>query len=256
MTITERAASIKEHDRTVADLETRAKNTNKRREEAKRKNKALQSLRAKLENIQSGYETLRKWQSLGDVMEVSYNPDAVEDLKRDMEADLRTITDTDFEGFEDAQEIRDLEEDFTTHHQKLNDRQRIIQNHIEERCEELLEELSTKLTVLRIPDVGSEEDETVIEEFQDFLRAQKQGDLHQNPATRYEELEAAYGDVEISFEAVQEEYDIGDEAMEELKKLLNNERVTLANIDEPVLNDLKNLSEFSQLLTIQFTEDN
>jgi len=255
MTIVERAASIKEHHRNVANLETQAEKTNQRREEAEWKNKALQSLCSKLEDLQSDYETLRKWQSLGDVLEVSYNADAVEDLKGDMEADLRTITETDFKGFEDTQEIRDLEENFTTHHQKLNDRQRIIQNHIEEHCEELLEELSTKLTVLRIPDVGSEEDKTVIEEFQDFLRAQKRGDLHQNPATRYEKLEAEYGDVEISFDAVQEEYDIGDEAMEELKKLLNNERVTLANIDEPVLNDLKNLSEFSRLLTIQFTED-
>ena len=255
MNIAKRATSIEQHHKNVADLETRAKKTNQRREEAERKNNALQSLRSKLEDLQIDYETLRKWQSLGDVMNVGYNKDDVDDLKRDIEADLRIIINTDFEGFEDAQEIRDIEEDFGTHNQKLNERQLIVQNNIEEYCEELFEELSTKLTVLRIPDVGSEEDETLIEEFQDFLRDQKRGDLHQNPATRYEELKEEYEDIEISFETVQEEYNIGDEAMEELKRLLNNERVTLANIDESVLNDLKNLSEFSQLLTIQFTED-
>ncbi|WEL18867.1 hypothetical protein SVXHr_2724 [Halorhabdus sp. SVX81] len=239
----------------MADLEAQAEQNNKRREKAERKNKAFQSLQSELGGLRSDYKTLSNWQSLADAMGVSYDADATEHLKRDMEDDLRIVSNTDFEGFEDDQEIRDLEADFGTHHQKLNDRQRSIQDHIEERCEALLEELSTKRTVLRIPDVGSAEDETVIDNFQEFLRRQKQGNLHQSAATRYKELEAEYNDVEISFEAVQEEYDIGDKAMEELKKLLNNERVTLANIDGDVLNDLKNLSEFSQLLTIQFTEE-
>lgn len=255
MTIAERAASIKKSHNEVTDLETQARNTNQRRNEAEQKNKALRSLQSELEDIQRDYKTLCKWQLLADAMEMSYDADAVEHLKRDMEADLRMITETDFEGFDDDREIRDLEEEFETHRQKLNDRQRSIQEHIEEHCKELLKELSTKRTVLRIPDVGSKEDETVIKDFQDFLRAQKQGNLHESPATRYKKLKADYEDVEISFEAVQEEYDLGEDAMKELKKLLNNERVTLANIDEPVLNDLKNLSEFSRLLTIQFTED-
>lgn len=255
MNVQERAASITEKQNKVAELETDAEEIEKRREEAERKNSAFRSLHSTLNDLQNDYTTLRQWQSLADVMGVSYNVDAIEKVKSDIEGDLRTITNTDFEGFEDAQEIRDLKTEVTAHNQELDERQRDIQNHIEDHCEDLLEELATKLTVLRIPDIGSKQDETVIEEFQQFLRAHKQGDLHQNPATRYKELSETYADIEISFEAVQEEYDIGDEAMEELKKLLDNQQVTLANIDESVLSDLKNLTEFSRLLTIQFTEE-
>lgn len=255
MSITERVTSIDERHETVKELAEEAKQTEQRRKEAERKNDALRSLTTKLENFQSDYQTLRTWRSLADAMDVQYDSDAIEQLKTDVEAVLRTVTNTEFDGFEDSQEIRDLEADVGDHHEELDDRQRNVQNQIENRCEELLEELATKRTVLRIPDVGSDEDEQVIEDFQEFLQYHNRGNLQRDPAGRYEDLESEYADVEISFDAVQEEYDIRDEAMDELKKLLNNEQVTLAEIDEAVLNDLKNLKEFSRLLTIQFTED-
>lgn len=253
MSITERVTSIRERHEKVSELEVEADEINARREAAKQKNNALRSLGSKLEDLQSDYKTLRKWQSLAEAMSVSYDTDAVSRLVGNIEKDLRTITNTDFEGFDDAQEIRDLEEDFDAHHKTLDERQRNIQQCVEKRCEDLLEELSTKRTVLRIPDVGSEKDEELIQDFQEFLQYHNRGNLQRNPAARYEELEDEYANIEISFEAVQEEYEIGDEAMEELRKLLNNEQVTLSEIDEDVLNDLKNLHEFSRLLTIQFT---
>jgi len=188
-------------------------------------------------------------------MEVTYDTEAVEQLTKKMATDLRTVIDNDFDSFDDDQEIRDIESDVSNYSTELSDRQNEIQNQIGIQCDDLLDRLATKLTVLRIPDVGSVDDEQVIKEFQQFLQNHKSGTLQQNPAPRYRELNEQYNDINISFDAVQEEYDIGDDAMAELKKLLNNEQVTLAKIDEDVLNDLKNLPQFSQLLTIQFKED-
>lgn len=255
MTVVDRVASIKERHQEISTLEEEAEKTNERRKEAEGKNIAFQSLRSKLEDVQGEYRTLRTWWSLADAMGVAYDADAVERLKNNMETDLRTITGTEFDGFEDDQEIRDLEGDFSDYRTELGDRQNEIQRRVETRCDELLQALATKRTVLRIPDVGSEDDEQVIEGFQKFLQKHKEGTLQQNAAAQYNELANQYDDVEISFDAVQKEYNIGDEAMIELKKLLNNKQVTLAEIDEDVLNDLKNLPEFSRLLTIQFTED-
>lgn len=255
MTVVDRIASIEEHHEEASDLAMKAEKTTERRNEVERKNNAFQSLRSKLEDVRSDYETLRNWQSLADAMGVAYDVDAVERLKSNLEVDLQTITGTEFDDFEDDQEIRDLEGDFSDYSTELGNRQNKIQRSVEVRSDDLLEELARKRTVLRIPDVGSKDDEQVIEDFQQFLQKHKAGALQQKPAARYEELAGQYDDVEISFDALQEEYDIGDEAMAELKKLLNNEEVTLAEIDEKVLNDLKNLSQFSQLLAIQFTED-
>lgn len=255
MTVVDRVTNIEERHQEVIRLEQKAERINERRNEAEAKNVAFQSLQSKIENVQREYRTTCKWRLLAESMEVAYNADAIERLKNNMEADLRTISDTEFDGFDGDQEIRNLEENFSDYSTELNARQNDIQKRVETRCDELLNKLATRRTVLRIPDVGSADDEQVIDEFQRFLKQHKGGTLHQNPAARYEELAEQHDDIEISFDAVQEEYDIGDEAMVELKKLLHNEEVTLAEIDEDVLNDLKNLTEFSQLLIIQFTED-
>lgn len=255
MTVLDQVSTIEERHSKASDLAKDAEKTNERRKEAERKNNAFQSLRSKIRDVQSEYETLRKWRSLADAMGVAYDADAVDQLKSKMTIKLRTITETDFDGFEDDQDIRDLEDDFVDYSSEVDNKQADIQHQIETRCDELLDELATKRTVLRIPDVGSEDDEQLIKEFQQFLQDHKDGDLQQAPAARYNELSEQYKDIEISFDVVQDEYDIGDDAMSELKKLLNNMQVTLAEVDEDVLNDLKNLSQFSQLLTIQFKED-
>ncbi|QWC20743.1 hypothetical protein [Halorubrum sp. 2020YC2] len=255
MTVLNQISKIEEHRGEASDLAEKAEKTNERRKEAERKNNAFQSLRSKIEDVQSEYETFRKWRSLADAMGVAYDANATDQLKRKMTTTLRTVTETDFDGFEDDQEIRDLEADFEDYSAEIDNQQADIQHKIETRSDELLDELATKRTVLRIPDVGSEEDEQLIEEFQQFLRDHRGGTLHQVPAARYNELAEQYDDIEISFDVVQDEYDIGDDAMSELKKLLNNTQVTLGEIDEDVLNDLKNLPQFSQLLTIQFKED-
>ena len=255
MTVLDHVSTIEERQGKAGELAKDAEKNNERRKEAERKNNAFQSLRSKIEDVQSEYETLRKWQSLADAMEVGYDADAIDRLERKMTTKLRTITETDFDGFEDDQEIRNLETDFVDYSSEVDNQQDDIQHQIETRCDELHDELATKRTVLRIPDVGSEDDEQLIREFQQFLRDHKGGNLQQAPAARYNELSEQYEDIKISFDVVQDEYDIGDEAMSELKKLLNNMQVTLAEIDEGVLNDLKNLPQFSQLLTIQFKED-
>lgn len=255
MTVLDQVSTIEERHGKASELAKDAEKTNERRKEAERKNNAFQILRSKIQDVQNEYETLCKWQSLADAMGVAYDADAIDQIKRKMTTKLRTITETDFDGFEDDQEIRSLEADFVDYSTTVDNQQADIQHQIETRCDELLDELATKRTVLRIPDVGSEEDEQLIEEFQQFLRDHRGGTLQQAPAARYNELSARYDDIKISFDVVQDEYGIGDDAMSELKKLLNNTQVTLAEIDEDVLNDLKNLSQFSQLLTIQFKED-
>lgn len=255
MTILEQVSTIEERHRKASNLAKDAQKTNERRKEAERKNNAFQSLRSKIEDVQSEYETLHKWRSLADAMGVAYDAEAIDQLKRKMTTKLQTITETEFDGFEDDQEIRELEADFVDNSAEIDNQQSDIQYQIEKRSDELLDELATKRTVLRIPDVGSEDDEQLIEEFQQFLRHHRSGNLQQVPAARYNELSEQYDNIRISFDVVQDEYDIGDDAMSELKKLLNNKQVTLAEIDEDVLNDLKNLPQFSQLLTIQFKED-
>ena len=255
MTIVDRIASIEENHQEISTLEEKAKRTNERRSGAENKNIAFQSLTRKLEDVQNEYRTLDKWQSLANEMGVAYDADAVERLKSKIEADLQTIISTEFDGFESDQEIRELREEFSNYSTELKNEQSEIQRRIESRCGEILDELATKKTVLRIPDIGTDDDEQIIEEFQRFLKKHKGGNLQENSAARYNELTSQYEDIEISFDVVRKEYDIGNEAMTELKKLLNNEQVTLAEIDEDVLNDLKNLSEFSRLLTIQFSED-
>lgn len=255
MTIIYTVASIEKRDREASDLAKEAEKIDERQREAEAKNNAFENLNSKIDEVQNEYKTLRTWLSLADAMDIEYDTDAVEQLMRNMANDLRTITGNDFDGFENDQEIRDLENNFSDYSTELGDRQNKIQDQIVGHCDDLLDELATRLTVLRIPDVGSQEDKQVIKEFQQFLQKHKNGDLQERPGLRYQELAEQYDDIDISFDAVKQEYEIGDDAMTELKKLLNNKQVTLAKIDEEVLNDLKNLTQFSQLLTIQFKGD-
>jgi hypothetical protein len=256
MNIQDLITSVESRREQASELSDKAEKIEKRRREAERKNDALRTLYSELRNYNDDYQTLLKWDFLADVMEAKYNSDTLEQVEEKTQQSLREFTQKDLDDFEDADEIRDIKQNINTQHTQLDEQQQEIQRSIEDRCEKLLEELETKQTVLRIPDIGSKHDEEIIEEFKQFLEYHKSGYLQEEPAARYNELSEAYNDIEISFETIQQEYDMGDEAIDELKKLLNNERVTLAEIDETVLNGLKNLPEFSQLLTIQFQEGN
>lgn len=256
MNIQDLITSVKSRREQASELSDKAEKIEKRRREAERKNDALRTLYSELRSYNDDYQTLLKWESLADIMEAKYNSNTLERVEEKTQQSLHEFTQKNFDDFEDADEIRDIKQNINAQHTQLDEQQQEIQRSIEDQCEKLLEELETKQTVLRIPDIGSEHDEEIIEEFKQFLEYHKNGYLQEEPAARYNELSEAYNDIEISFEAIQQEYDIGDEAIDELKKLLNNERVTLAEIDETVLNGLKNLAEFSQLLTIQFQEGN
>lgn len=253
-TIQERVENIENKDSEVTRLSREKNELQKKKRRLEDKVEEFDQLTTQIGNILKDYQILHQWQDLADEMSAVYDKSAIEEFKNQVERDLENVTKQEFDDFDET-EVKSLRTDFNKHSDTLDDIQTEIQDTVEVKCESLSDELGTKQTVLRIPDIGSDEDERIVGQLKSFVEYHRDGNLNSDAAVRYRELADEYQDIEISFEIVQEEYGISDKTLPELQKLLNNQARTLSQIDEDVLSDLKNLPKFSELLTIQFKEN-
>lgn len=218
-----------------------------------RKNKALNSLSQKVEDTKSEYLNLRRWQALAAVLESDFPESRISTAVDELSKKLNDISEMKYDDFEDAEEIRALEDDFEKHRIEIQKCVREIQSAVESVSKIQLDQIKPTNTVLRIPDIGTEEQARTVQQFQSALSQIVRGELV-NP-DKLREHKNEYEDIEINIDYVAEQYGLSDDAAEELLDFLDNEAVTLHEIDSEVLSELTALEEFSKRLTIQFHEE-
>jgi hypothetical protein len=113
-----------------------------------------------------------------------------------------------------------------------------------------LDGVKTKGTILRIPDVGTDDDAEAVNEYKQKIESFNRGQIID--AADFQEAKQQYSEVDIDIQTIRSKYGLSEDAGSLLLRFLRNETVTLADIDDGVLDELKNLEEFSERLTIQF----
>ena len=112
-----------------------------------------------------------------------------------------------------------------------------------------MESVDRKLTLLQIPDIGDEDVGQTCRNYQYYLNKLADGKPTDDVSPdKWESHQAEFHDLDIGLGQK-----LTDEAKSVIWSLLEDETVTLAEIDEAVLDDLKTFEEFSERLSIQFT---
>lgn len=255
-TIQSEIDDIKSKSSTVGELLRKKEKKDERRAEIQQVITQFNELQSELSNLRTDYRELHQLKQLANEMEVEAEASRVTQITEDISRELETFRGKQFEDFGGEAEVKAIRDKIGEFGDDVDDIQADIQSAVDEHCAELEAELETKQTVLRIPDIGDSEDESKVNELKRFVEACQDGKISGGIAEQYRSLMNNYQDVEISFDTLQEDYDLKDESVEELKRLLNEGGRTLADVDADVLADLKNLSDFSERLTIQFNEGN
>jgi hypothetical protein len=212
-------------------------------------------LQSELADLHADYRELRQLKALAEEMGVEDEGNLVTQLTEDITVELSKLRGKEFEDFNGESEVKTIRDKVDELGDDVDDVQISIQSAVDARCTELEDELETKQTVLRIPDIGNRDDESKVADLKRFVEACQDGKISEGIADRYRTLMNDYQEVEISFDALQEDYDLEDESVDELKRLLNEGGRTLADVDVQILADLKSLPDFSERMTIQFNED-
>lgn len=253
-TIQAEIKGIKSKSSTVEELLEKKEKKDKRRAKIKQTVTQFDELQSELTDLHTVYRELCQLKALAEEMGVEDEDNLVTQLTEDITVELTKLQGKQFEDFNGESEVRTIRDKVGELGDDVDDIQDSIQSAVDARCMELEDELETKQTVLRIPDIGDRDDESKVADLKRFVEACQDGKISEGIADRYRTLMNDYQEVEISFDTLQEDYDLEDESVEELKRLLNEGGRTLADVDVQVLADLKSLPDFSERLTIQFNE--
>ena len=248
--ITERIERIDELTNQLSELRQKNNDRQGRKDQLKEKNKAFVNLKTKISQTSECYSSLQKWVDLAVTMDIAVPQAELDDTVANLARVLQEFNDSRYESYENANEINDLKDTFERYRGSLKDHINNVQSLVEKRCQVLKDRVSTTETMLRIPDIGGTEDRQKVTAFKSALTQLENGEVI-SPGN-YEQVKADYEEVEIDIDAVKDRYDLSDEAGAVLMKFLNQETVTMADVDGDVLAELQALEEFSKRLSIQF----
>lgn len=248
MTLNDRIDVIHEKAKEAEELYEDAQQIETKRAEATKKNRAFDDLKQEFANVQGQLQSTKQWvdvaQQLGVEVDSKLNTDLIVEIKNYADR----FSQRSYEGFENEEKIDSIQERVESKRKKLKELTREIRDDAQSIVSDLLQSVLQKETLLKIPDIGSKEDQQVCDDLKTTLKSIKRGDISFKTAEIYRKRREEYDALEISLD----KYDLTNEAEEVIWNLLDDETVTLADIDEAVLSDLKTLEEFSNKLSIQF----
>lgn len=252
----EKSVSVRDRIEALADKSERAKDLSddlqdiqQKRERAKNKNDAFRGLDRKISETREQYEQLELWAEYASRMSVNIPDGDIQSHQADVERELQDLTTKTWTDFENATVVRGIIADFEDHRKAFRECTTTVRDAVQDYVARELESVERTLTLLQIPDIGDEDAKKTCDVYQYFLNKLADG-KPSNDVTpdKWESYHEEFHELDI---------DLGDEMSDDTKgviwALLEDETVTLAEIDEGVLDDLNTFEEFSKRLSIQFT---
>lgn len=248
--------SIEERLETLATKSEQAKELTEevdkifqKRERASNKNNAFEDLEQKIVETREQHRQLQLWVEYANRMDVKIPENDILDQRSDTERELKSLIDKTWDDFADATTIRDDISKFEAHRTGFRDLTRTVRESVQEYVDDELESVDRKLTLLQIPDIGDDDADQTCRNYQYYLNKLADGKPTEDVSPdKWESHRADFHDLDIGLGQK-----LTDEAKSVIWSLLEDETVTLAEIDEAVLDDLKTFEEFSERLSIQFT---
>lgn len=234
----------------VSELKAEKENADEKREERKQKNQAFNDVQTAISDAEKTLNILQSAVNLADVLDASVPRHDIEDTLDEYRPQIRSFQAKTYDDFEDVSEISTVRTRFEKFTSALNDHKETVKANLTSAAAAEVNDLETLESILRIPDVGTQEDSEAVQTYKSKLESVNRGQFIDD-----DELEAAkedYNTVDIDIGTVRENYGLSEDAGDLLLRFLRNEKVTLADVDEGVLDELKALEEFSERLTIQF----
>jgi len=220
-----------------------------KRERAANKNDAFRDLKQKVSEIREQYEQLELWSEYASRMSVSIPEDDIQTQQSDVERKLRELTSNTWDDFENATAVREVIMEFEGHRKAFREFTTTVREAVQEHVDDELDSVNRTLTLLQIPDIGDGAGEQTCDYYQYFLNKLADGKPSDDiTPDKWESYHNEFHELDI---------DLGEGLSNDTKNviwaLLEDETVTLAEIDEAVLDDLNTFEEFSKRLSIQFT---
>lgn len=248
--ISDRISSLGELAERVAELHDEKENIEGRRQQRLQKNNAFSEVESSISDAAKTFRVLRRATSLAERLDAHVPQSEIERTLDEYRPRLAAFQDRSYEEFDDVSEISDTRKEFDAFQTALNDHVSTVKENMESVADTELETVRTRETILRIPDIGTEEDASAVKSYKQILSSISSG--HIVDPDELESARAEYKTVDIDIETIIEQYDLSEDSGNILLRFLRNETVTLAEVDDGVLDELKRLEEFSERLTIQF----
>ncbi|ELZ41477.1 hypothetical protein C463_12377 [Halorubrum californiense DSM 19288] len=241
-TLVNKSKEAQDLNEDLADIE-------KKRERASNKNDAFRDLKNKISETREQHQKLDTWSDYASRMDLEIPKDNISNLESDVERELRSLTSKGWDDFDDATAVRDVITKFENHRERFRELTSTVRETVQDDVTEELDSVDRTLTLLQIPDIGDNEAYETCRNYQYFLNKLADGkprdditpEKWESHHDKFHELSIDLGD------------DLTGDAKDVIWSLLEDETVTLAEIDEAVLDDLKTFKEFSRRLSIQFT---
>lgn len=248
--ITERIERLDQLANEVAELRSKKENIEERRQERIQKNNAFGEVKSAIVDVEKTFNVLQRAVALADQLNAQVPRSDIERILEEYGVQLCTFESEEYDDFHDVNEINSLRKDFEEFQKTLDDQKSIVKGNLKTVATSKLEEVNTRETILRIPDIGTEADSEAVQIYKHKMEAIARGQIVDT--TELEDAKNNYESVDIDIDTITDQYKLSDEAGEMLLRFLRNETVTLAQVDDGVLDELKRLEEFSGRLTIQF----
>jgi hypothetical protein len=240
---------LKEKSKRAQNLTEDLQDIQQKRERAANKNDAFDNLKRKISETREQYERLGIWAEYASRMGLGIPEDDILDRQATVERKLQSLTSKTWDDFDDATAVRAIIEELEDHRKSFREFTTTVREAVQENVDEELDSVERTLTLLQIPDIGDEEADQTCQYYQYFLNKLADGNPRNDVTpSKWESSHNQFHELDI---------DLGEGLSEDAKDviwaLLEDETVTLAEIDEAVLDDLNTFEEFSKRLSIQFT---
>lgn len=244
-----RIEALTEKSERAQELTNDVQDIQQDRERAKNKNDAFRDLERKISETREQFEHLELWSEYASRMGVSIPEDDIQARQSDVERKLQELTSNTWDDFENATAVREVITEFEGHRKAFREFTTTVREAVQEHVDDELDSVDRTLTLLQIPDIGDEAAEETCDYYHYFLNKLADGkpsddvtpDKWESHHDEFHELDIDLGE------------GLSDDTKDVIWALLEDETVTLAEIDEAVLDDLDTFEEFSKRLSIQFT---
>jgi hypothetical protein len=241
--LSELASSIKDLEETKEDI-------NSQRRDREQKNQAFTEVHEAIAEAERAFNSLSRVAELADVLEASVPRQDIEQTLDKYRPRIREFEEKSYDDFSELGDISSTRKEFEEFKSELKGLKETVKNQITSVAGNELDDVKTKATILRIPDVGTDDDAEAVNEYKQKIESIKRGQTID--AADFQKAKQRYSEVDIDIQTIRSKYGLSEDAGSLLLRFLRNETVTLADIDDGVLDELKNLEEFSERLTIQF----
>lgn len=247
--VQQRIEALAEQSKRAKELTKELQDIKQKREQAANKNSAFSDLKRKISETHEQYEQLRLWAEYANRMSTDIPENEIEARKSDVKRKLQSLTTKTWDDFGNATAVREVITELEDHRKGFREHSRTVREAVQETVNDELESVDRTKTLLQIPEIGDEDAAQTCEYYQYFLKKLADGkptddvtpDKWESHHDDFHELDIDLGE------------GLSDATKDVIWALLEDETVTLAEINEAVLDDLKTFEEFSKRISIQFT---